>query len=88
VGNTLIEFGANNKGVAEIARRTMKRFQDRIEQELMAAQGLGELSESANPAELAAFLVNTAQGLNVMAKARVGKETVLGIIRTALAMLG
>lgn len=87
VGNTLIEFGAENKGVAEMARRVMRRFQDALEQKLAAAQELGELSDAANPAELAAFLVNTAQGLNVMARANAGEETVRGIVKTTLAML-
>ncbi len=87
VGNTLIEFGSQNKGVAEMARRVMKRFQDALEQKLLAAQELGELSDAANPGELAAFIINTAQGLNVMARANVGEETVRGIVRTALAML-
>jgi len=87
VGNTLIEFGGENRGVAELARRTMKRFQDAFEKKLVAAQELGELSDSTNPSEMAAFLVNMAQGLNVMAKAHVGEETVQGIVRTTLAML-
>ena len=87
VGNTLIEFGAENKGVAEMARRMTKRLQDKFEQNLVAAQEFGELPESANPTDLAAFLVNTAQGLNVMAKAHAGKETVQGIVNTTLAML-
>ena len=87
VSNTLMEFGAKNKGVAELARHAMKRFQDAFEQKLVAAQELGELSDSINPTEMAAFLVNMAQGLNVMAKANVGEDTVRGIVRTALAML-
>jgi len=87
VGNTLIEFAGENKGVAELARRMMQRFQDALEQKLAAARELGELPDSANPTEMAAFLVNTAQGLNVMARAQVGEETVRGIIRTALKIL-
>ncbi len=87
VGNTLIEFGSDNKGVAEIARQVMKRLQDALKKKLVAAKKLGELSDTVNPTELAAFIVNTAQGLNVMAKANADKKTILGIIKTTLSML-
>ena len=65
----------------------MRRLQNAIEQKLLSAQELGELGNSVNPMELAAFLVNTAQGMNVMAKANTGEETIQGIVRTTLAML-
>lgn len=87
VGNTLIEFGGENKGVAEIARRVMKRLQDALEKKLVAARELGELSDVANPAELAAFLVNTAQGLNVMGRAGADAETIRGVVNSALLLL-
>ncbi len=87
VGNTLIEFAAENKGVAETARRVMQRLQDAFEQKLSEASSTGELSSELNPKEIAAFLVSTAQGLNVMARAGAGKETIHAIIKTTLSML-
>ncbi|QDT41930.1 HTH-type transcriptional repressor ComR [Gimesia alba] len=87
VGNTLIEFGAENKEIAEMARRVMKHFQTALEQKLKAAQESGELSENVAPTEMALFLVNMAQGLNVMARANAGKEAIQSITQTALAML-
>jgi len=87
VGNTLIEFGDQNKGVAEMARQVMKRLQDILEKKLKEAKKQGELSDSLKPKEIAAFIVNTAQGLNVMARANAGKDTIRGIVKTALTML-
>ncbi len=87
VSNTLIEFGGENKGVAVLARRVLKRLQDALERKLVAARDSGELSASVEPAEMAAFLVNMAQGLNVMARAGVGEETIQGVVRTTLTML-
>jgi len=87
VGNTLIEFGANNKGVAEMARLAMKRFQDAVEKKLKEARKLGELSGDLHPTELAAFVINTAQGLNVMAKAGADEKTIRGVVKTTLSLL-
>ena len=47
----------------------------------------GELGKTANPKELAAFLMNTAQGLNVSAHAGVGKDAIQGVVNTTLAVL-
>ena len=87
VGNTLIEFGDQNKGVAEMARRTMKRMQDAVEKKLKAARRSGELSGDGRPTDLAAFVMNTAQGLNVMSKAGADEKTIRGIVSTTLSLL-
>lgn len=87
VGNTLIEFGANNEGVAEMARCAMKRFQDAVEKKLKAARKLGELSSDLHPTDMAAFVINTAQGLNVMSKAGADEKTIRGVVKTALSLL-
>ncbi len=87
VGNTLIEFGAENKGVAEMARRAMKHFQDAVEKKLKAARRLGELSSDLRPRDLAASIVNMAQGLNVMSKAGADEKTIRGVVNTTLSLL-
>lgn len=87
VGNTIIEFAATNKGVAAMARRMMKRLQDAVERNLKVARKLGELQANACTADLAAFIINTAQGLNVMAKAGADEKTIRGVVKTTLSVL-
>jgi TetR/AcrR family transcriptional repressor of nem operon len=87
VFNTLIEFGSESKGVGMLAKKVVSKLRQEFEEKLTAAKDGGELGKKANPKELAAFLVNTAQGLNVSAHAGVGKEAILGIVKTTLAVL-
>lgn len=87
VDNTLIEFGAEKEGVADMARRVAKRMQGLLEEKLAAAREMGELSDSVDPAEMAAFLINTKQGLSVMSRAGAGEKVVRGIVKTALSLL-
>lgn len=87
VMNTLIEFGSESKGVGRLAKNVVGRLRKEFEEKLTAAKETGELAKTANPAELAAFLVNTAQGLNVSAQAGVGKEVIQGVVNTTLAIL-
>lgn len=84
IGNTLLEFDEDSTGIIEMASNAMKLFQETIEKTLAAAKQDGELSKSAQPAALAAFLANTAQGLNVMSKAGTDKKTMQAIVQTAL----
>jgi TetR/AcrR family transcriptional repressor of nem operon len=85
--NTLIEFGSESKGVGKLAKKVVGRLRQEFEEKLTAAKDAGELSKTADPKELAAFLVNTAQGLNVSAHAGVGKEAMQGVVKTTLAVL-
>jgi TetR/AcrR family transcriptional regulator, transcriptional repressor for nem operon len=87
VGNTLIEFAAENEGVAEMARRMMNRLQDALEKKLGAAREIGELGDHVDPEEMAVFLVSTAQGLNVMARAGADEKAIRGVVNTTLSLL-
>jgi TetR/AcrR family transcriptional repressor of nem operon len=87
VFNTLIEFGNESKGVGKLAKKVVSRLRQEFEEKLTAAKDAGELGKTANPKELAAFLLNTAQGLNVSAHAGVGKEAIQGVVKTTLAVL-
>lgn len=87
IDSTLLEFGHEKEGIAELARRMTKRLRDTLEQKLTEAKQAGELSASVDPAEVAAFLINTKQGLSVMARAGVDKKAVHGIVNTALSVL-
>jgi len=87
VGNTILEFAEENNEVAEMARNVMQHFQNALEQKLAEAQQTGELPASAQPREIAAFLVSTGQGLNVMARAKASEATLQGVINTAMQIL-
>ncbi len=87
IDNTLIEFGAGKEGVAELARGVLKRLQDALEMKLKEAKRSGELTSATSPKELAIFLVNTKQGLNVMSRANVGEKVIKSVVKTTLAVL-
>lgn len=87
IDNTLIEFGAEKKGAAALARRATRRLQDAIENQLKAAQEIGELSSDINPTEMAVFLINTKQGLSVMARAGASKHSIEAVIKTTFTLL-
>ena len=87
IDSTLIEFGNDKSGVAEMARRVINRLQKTIEEKLIAAQQDGSLAQSTNPAELALFIVNVKQGLSVMSRAGAGEQAIQSVINTTLSIL-
>jgi len=89
VSNTLIEFGNENetKGIAKRARDLVDRMRATFAEKLAEAKQQGELGEEVNTEELAAFLVTSAQGLSVLARAGVGKEMLQGSVNTILLTL-
>lgn len=87
VTNTVIEFSGREDAVAKRAREIPKRLQAMLEKKLTQAAEAGHLREGATPAALAAFLVNLANGLNVMARAKADKESIQGAVDTAMLLL-
>ena len=87
VANTVIEFGKHQQGVAALARQVLRRMQNLLESKLVQAVEAGELSSTAKTSELAAFLVNTATGLNVMARAGADEQSIRGVVNSALLLL-
>ncbi len=87
VANTVIEFSKNQDGVVQLAREILKRMQNMLEKKLNQAVEAGELREGSNPAALAAFLVNTATGLSVMARAGADRQSIQGTVDSALMLL-
>lgn len=84
VSHTLIEFGHSNDPIAKRAKKLLDEVQAAFEKQLRAAKRSGELRDGLNPKDLAAMLVNTAQGLTVMARAGDSNEAYRGIIRSTL----
>ena len=87
VSHTLIEFGDSGDPIAKRAKRLLDEVQSAFEKQLRAAKRAGELREGVSPKDLAAMLVNTAQGLTVMARAGASNDAYRGIIRSTLALL-
>ncbi len=87
VSNTVIEFSHREDAIAKLAREMLKRMQNMLESKLTQAAEAGELCEGSSPAALAAFLVNLASGLNVMARAKADKESIQGAVDSALLLL-
>ena len=87
ISHTLIEFGDTDDPIASRAKTLLAEMQKAFEKQLRAAKRAGELREGPSPKDLAAMLVNTAQGLTVMARAGVGNDAYRGIIRATLALL-
>ncbi|NOX58388.1 MAG: TetR/AcrR family transcriptional regulator [Planctomycetes bacterium] len=87
IDNTLIEFGGEKSGVAEMARAVTSRVQRVLEQKLGDAQETGELSDAVKPADMAAFLINTKQGLSVMSRAGAEEAAIRGVVNTTLSFL-
>ncbi len=87
VFNTVAESGEESKEIGKVAKKVVGRLRRELEKKLVAAKDVGELGKRANPKELAAFLVNTARGLNVSVHTGVSKESVQGVVNTTLAVL-
>ena len=88
VTNTLIEFGHEvSNELADQARRTVEMMRKNFEKRLKMAQDAGELRPEASPSALAAFLVNTLQGLSVMGRTGMGKKAIRGTVDTVIAAL-
>ena len=87
VSHTLIEFGDSDDPIAQRAKALLAEVQATFEKKLRAAKRAGELRDGLNPKDLAAMLVNTAQGLTVMARAGASRDSYGGIIRSTLALL-
>ena len=85
VTNTLIEFGHEEENeLADYARKIVARMQKNLEQRLTTAQEAGELNEDASPAALAAFLINSLQGLSVMGRTGMSKKSIRGAVDTII----
>lgn len=87
VAQAMIEFGHTDSNVGTEAKALVRRFQDKLEATLVAAKEAGELDPQSEPKEIAAFLINTVQGLSVMARSGAGEAAVAGVINTTLFVL-
>ncbi len=77
----------HSKKIAKRARAVIRKAQAAFERKLLEAIEAEELPRTTPYKEWAASLVNTAQGLTVMARAGASRQTLQGIVNTALLLL-
>lgn len=68
VTNTICEFGARDPEVLARARSALARMENALDLLVRRGQATGEIESDAAPREIARFLLNAMQGLQVLAK--------------------
>lgn len=68
ITNTICEFGARDPDVLDRARGALARMENALDLLIRRGQETGEIASDAPPRELARFLLNAMQGLQVVAK--------------------
>ena len=69
-------------------RETMGRLEDALCQAVERGQNLGEITPATSARSLARFLVATAQGINVMARANPNEQILRDVMTHAISALG
>lgn len=87
VTNTVVEMALDDNDVAEAARLHLARLEAAFAGAIERARAQGELPATAVSGELAAFLVCTMQGLNVLAKTKPGRPALQVVVDVALRAL-
>jgi len=87
VTNTLVEFAGRDPELAGIGRLHLAALQAAFAAALTRSLAEGELRPGTDPAQAAALLVAVAQGLNVLARARPGRDSLRTVADAALAGL-
>jgi TetR/AcrR family transcriptional repressor of nem operon len=85
--NAIAERAGTDEAVRTRASSALAGLRSLFEEQLTAAQRAGEIPLEKNAVDLAAFLVNTIQGLRVLGKAGTGRASLRAIAVTALDVL-
>ena len=80
-------YGCNDAMTLWI-RDTLSKLEDVLTNVIERGQARGEILPSTNPRSLARFLVGTAQGINVMARAQPDDDMLMDIVDNAILALG
>lgn len=87
MANTTLELAPHDEAVAAKVQAHMQNMESAFRHALGNAQAHGEIAASADADALAKYLVGMAHGLMVMAKSGADRETLTGIMATAVAPL-
>jgi TetR/AcrR family transcriptional repressor of nem operon len=87
MANTTLELAPHDAEIAVKVRAHMKNMESAFRHALGNAKARGEIAASSDADALAKYLVGMAHGLMVMAKSGADRETLTGIMATAVAPL-
>ncbi|MEQ8602510.1 MAG: helix-turn-helix domain-containing protein [Marivibrio sp.] len=85
ITNTICEFGARDEAVLAAARRALARMENALDLVVRRGQARGEVDADAKPREVARFLLNAMQGLQVIAKVNPDERALRQIATRTLA---
>lgn len=85
--NTAVELGAKDKEIAGLIRQAFVRVEDALHQRLAEAKKAGELPANVAPRSYARQLIAVLQGLRVMARVGVDRDTLRDAAGAALSPL-
>jgi len=87
MANTTLELAPHDAEVADKVRAHLKNMEDAFRHALTNAKARGEIAATSDVDALAKYLVGMTHGLMVMAKSGADRETLTGIMATAVAPL-
>jgi TetR/AcrR family transcriptional repressor of nem operon len=87
MANTTLELAPHDADIAMKVRAHMQNMESAFRHALGNAMARGEIAAGNDPDALAKYLVGMAHGLMVMAKSGADRETLTGIMATAVAPL-
>ena len=85
--NTAVELGTKDKQAAALIRQAFGRVEDALHQRLIEAKKAGDLAPYAEPRSYARQLITILQGIRVMARVGVERDTLKDAVRAALSPL-
>lgn len=85
--NTAVELSPHDDAVAEKIKRELSTLESGMTKRIERAQARGEVTEDVDPSSLARAMINTIQGLRVIAKVNPDREVLSDIAGMALRQL-
>lgn len=85
--NSAVELGMDDPEVASFIRRAFQRVEQALCDRLVEAQGKNQLATGVHPKTLARLLVTVLQGIRVMSRVGVDRETMRDAVAGALAAI-
>lgn len=82
--NAAVELGIQDKQVAGLIRQAFGRVEDALHQRLIEAKKAGDLAPDVQPLSYARQLMTVLQGIRVMARVGVERDTLKDAVRAAL----
>lgn len=86
--NTIVEFAGRDPELGDLIRSMLTRLEGAYELALIRARERGEIDPDTDPAIVARHLLNASQGLMVLGKVGLGRETVDSVLRITLSAAG